>query len=218
MSGKGGKKFASRGRRREKMWDKMGISWAQEKKRATLPTKFANGHNGKGKFEWADHFQVVGDWFAFITRLLFFFVFCFSPVTIDARNFCFLLLCVFVVSLSETLQLTSDMHTHMYAVSQTRAHAHNNRMNRTKGETTVFPVPGGTRKTKIQDFAIQKQIFSTENHDNNNNSEEDDDKRQTERENNCCAGNGNVRSLFHGLLHDGCTLMKKLGDEHDLYR
>jgi len=77
MSGKGGKKFASRGRRREKMWDKMGISWAQEKKRATLPTKFANGHNGKGKFEWADHFQVVGDWFAFITRLLFFLCFLF---------------------------------------------------------------------------------------------------------------------------------------------
>ena len=60
-------------------------------------------------------------------------------------------------------------------------------MNRTKGETTVFPVPGGTRKTKIQDFAIHKQIVSTENHDNNNNnSEEDDDKGQTEREQLLC--------------------------------
>jgi len=196
----------------------MGISWAQEKKEPRcqqnlrMVTTARGNLNGPITFRWS----VIG--LLSSRDYCFFFVFCFSPVTIDARNFCFLLLCVFVVSLSETLQLTSDMHTHMYAVSQTRAHAHNNRMNRTKGETTVFPVPGGTRKTKIQDFAIQKQIFSTENHDNNNNSEEDDDKRQTERENNCCAGNGNVRSLFHGLLHDGCTLMKKLGDEHDLYR
>ena len=73
----------------------------------------------RGKFEWADHFQVVGDWFAFITRLLFFFCFFFSPVTIDARNFCFLL-CVFVASLSETLQLR-QAHSHVGCFTNARS-------------------------------------------------------------------------------------------------